>query len=71
MVDEAFQRLGIASFLYGMLIRQARERGIKGFVADVLFSNTGMMHVFQKGGLPVKAHLEGGVFNLTIPFTTE
>ena len=71
VVDETYQRLGIASFLYGMLIRLARERGIKGFVADVLFSNTGMMHVFQKSGLPVKAHLEGGVFNLVIPFVTE
>ena len=54
-----------------MLIRLARERGIKGFVADVLFSNTGMMQVFQKRGLPVKAHLEGGVFNLVIPFAAE
>jgi acyl-CoA hydrolase/GNAT superfamily N-acetyltransferase len=71
VVDEDYQRLGIASFLYGMLIRLARERGVKGFVADVLFSNTGMMHVFQKGDLPVKAHLEGGVFNLAIPFSPE
>jgi GNAT superfamily N-acetyltransferase len=71
VVDEKYQRLGIASFLYSILIRLARERGIKGFVADVLFSNTGMMQVFQKRGLPVKAHLEGGVFNLTIPFATE
>jgi acyl-CoA hydrolase/GNAT superfamily N-acetyltransferase len=71
VVDEKYQRLGIASFLYSMLIRLARERGIKGFVADVLFSNTGMMHVFQKRGLPVKARLEGGVFNLVVPFTAE
>ncbi len=71
VVDETYQRLGVASFLYGMLIRLARERGIKGFVADVLFSNTGMMHVFQKNSLPVKARLEAGVFNLVIPFLAE
>jgi len=71
VVDETYQRLGIASFLYKMLVRLARERGVKGFVADVLFSNTGMMHVFQKGDLPVKAYLEGGVFNLVIPFAAE
>ncbi len=70
-LTRSYQRLGIASFLYSMLIRLARERGIKGFVADVLFSNTGMMHVFQKSDLPVKAHLEGGVFNLVIPFAAE
>jgi acyl-CoA hydrolase/GNAT superfamily N-acetyltransferase len=68
VVDPDYQRLGIASFLYGMLIQLAKERGIKGFVADVLFSNTGMMHVFRKNGLPIKAHLESGIFDLVIPF---
>jgi len=30
VVDEQFQGLGIAGFLYKMLIRLAKERGIKG-----------------------------------------
>jgi GNAT superfamily N-acetyltransferase len=69
VVDENFQRLGIATFLYRMLIRAARERGVRGFVAEVLYSNIGgIMKVFKKGGLPVKAHLEGGVYHLEIPF---
>ncbi|UCD82007.1 MAG: GNAT family N-acetyltransferase [Desulfobacterales bacterium] len=68
VVDEQYQRLGIASFMYDMLIRLAKERGIRGFTAEVLFSNTGMMKVFRKGTLPVKAHLESGVYHLEIPF---
>ncbi len=68
VVDEDYQRLGIASLLYRMLIKLARERGVKGFIAEVLFSNVGIMNVFQKGDLPVKAHLENGVYHLTIPF---
>ncbi len=68
MVDPDYQKLGIASFLYGMLIQLAKERGIRGFVADVLFSNAGMMHVFKKYGPPIKAHLESGIFDLVIPF---
>jgi acyl-CoA hydrolase/GNAT superfamily N-acetyltransferase len=68
VVDEKYQKLGIASFLYKMLIRLAMERGIKGFAAEVLASNRGMMKVFHKGGLPVKAHLESGVYHLEIPF---
>ena len=68
VVDEKYQRLGIASFAYGMLIRLARERGIKGFTAEVLSSNIGMMKVFRHGDLPVKAQLEGGVYHLEIPF---
>ena len=68
VVDEAYQGLGIASYLYGMLIRLAKERGIKGFTADVLASNKAMMRVFEKGELPVGARLEQGVFQLTIDF---
>jgi GNAT superfamily N-acetyltransferase len=68
VVDEQYQGLGIATYLYKMLVRLARERGVKGFTADVLFSNIGMMKVFKKGGLPVKASLEYGEYHLTIPF---
>jgi acyl-CoA hydrolase/GNAT superfamily N-acetyltransferase len=71
LVEETHQGLGIATFLYKMITRIARERGIKGFVADVLFSNTSMMKVFQKGDLPVRAHLESGVYHLTIPFESK
>ena len=68
VVDEKYQGLGIAGFLYKMLIRLAKERGIKGLTADVLASNKAMMKVFEKGDLPVKARLEQGVFELTIDF---
>jgi hypothetical protein len=39
-------------------------------MAEVLFSNFGIMKVFRKGGLPVKARLESGVYHLVIPFST-
>jgi GNAT superfamily N-acetyltransferase len=66
VVDEKHQRLGIASFLYKMLIQLAKEKGIKGFIAEILFSNIGAMKVFRKGQLPVKARLEDGVYHLEI-----
>jgi len=69
VVDEKYQQLGIATMMYEMLVRLAKERGIKGFVAEVLFSNIGMMKVFRKGQLPVKARLESGVYHLEIPFS--
>jgi acyl-CoA hydrolase/GNAT superfamily N-acetyltransferase len=68
VVDEKYQGKGVATFLYSMLVRLAKERGIKGFKADVLFFNIGMMKVFRKGNLPVHAHLEDGVYHLSIPF---
>jgi GNAT superfamily N-acetyltransferase len=69
VVDEAYQGFGIASFLYKMLIRLAKEKGVKGFMAEVLFSNIGAMKIFRKGDLPVKARLEDGVYHLVIPFS--
>lgn len=66
VVDEEYQGLGIATYLYKMLIRLARERGIKTFTSDVLSSNSSMMKVFEKGEMPFKAHLEGGIYHLII-----
>jgi acyl-CoA hydrolase/GNAT superfamily N-acetyltransferase len=69
VVDENYQRLGIGSFLYRMLIRLAKKRGVNGFVAEVLYSNIGgIMKIFKKGDLPVNTQLEGGVYHLEIPF---
>jgi RimJ/RimL family protein N-acetyltransferase len=68
IVDEAYQCQGISTYLYRLLIELARERRLTGFTAEVLFSNTGMMKVFKKGNLPVKANLENGVYHITIPF---
>ncbi len=69
VVDEKYQAIGIATYLYKMLIRLAKERGLQGFTADVLSSNKGMMKVFEKGGELVKAKLEHGAYELTIPFS--
>jgi GNAT superfamily N-acetyltransferase len=67
IVDEKYQGLGVGTYLYELLIRLGKERGIKGFTADVLFSNLGMMKVFRKGCRPVQAVLENGIYHLTIP----
>jgi acyl-CoA hydrolase/GNAT superfamily N-acetyltransferase len=67
-VDEQFQGLGIASYLYKMLIRIGKDRGLQGFTASVLSSNIGMLKVFKKGALPIQMTSESGVCELTIPF---
>jgi acyl-CoA hydrolase/GNAT superfamily N-acetyltransferase len=67
-VDDQYQGYGIATYLYRMLVREGRKRGLKGFTADVLASNKAMMKVFEKGDLPFHAKMGQGVFELTIPF---
>ncbi|RJR48380.1 MAG: GNAT family N-acetyltransferase [Desulfobacteraceae bacterium] len=68
-VDEAYQNLGIASFMLKLLKEAARRRGIRGFTAEVLTSNAAMMKVFEKSD-PVNATVETGSFYLTMPFET-
>lgn len=67
-VDEAYQAVGIGSYMYRMLMKHAKEQGIQGFSAEVLFSNIGMMKVFKKCADRVEARLENGVYELNIPF---
>ncbi len=67
IVDEKYQGLGIASYLYSMLTRLAKERGLQGFSSDVLQSNEPMMRVFRKTGT-VHTKTEYGEYHLTIPF---
>jgi GNAT superfamily N-acetyltransferase len=66
VVDETYQGYGIATYLYQMLAKLARERGAQGMTADVLASNRHMLKVFEKGPYPVQAKMEQGVYALTI-----
>ena len=71
VVDGEYEGLGIASYQLAMLVKLAKGRGIMGFTADVLASNKGMMRVFEKSGLSVKACLGEGAYELTMPFNPE
>ena len=69
VVDENYQGLGIATFLFDMLIRVAREQSIQWFTADVIADNKAMLKVFEKAPFPIRAIMESGIYTLTIPIT--
>ncbi|MFH0821257.1 MAG: GNAT family N-acetyltransferase [Pseudomonadota bacterium] len=64
MVDEAYHGRGIATYLLNYLTEIAQERGVEGFTADVLVSNTPMMKVFEKVPYQVRKSVSEGVFSL-------
>ena len=66
VVDEAYQGLGIATYLYHMLARLARLRGVRRMTADVLATNQAMMKVFEKGVYPIRTRFEDGAYALSI-----
>ncbi len=67
VVDELYQGRGIALFLLELLIKTARERGIQFFTADVIADNKSMMRVLEKSNLQMRAVMEYGSYNLTMP----
>lgn len=68
MVDEEFHGRGIATFLLTYLIEIAKERGIPGFRADVLLSNTPMLKVFEKQPYRLRKNIENGAVTLRFRF---
>ena len=53
LIDDAHQGLGIGSLLFKHLAAIARETGITRFEAEVLPSNSAMLGLFARTGLPV------------------
>jgi hypothetical protein len=54
-----------------MLLRLARERGIRGFTAEILASNKAMLRIMEKESHTMEAKLVHGVYALKAPFDDE
>ena len=69
IVDEEFQGKGVATFMLNYLIKIARDRGIKWFIAYVLPRNEAMLKVFEKSKIEATRSYEDDAlairFNLT------
>ena len=64
IVDEEFQGKGVATFLFNYLIKIARDRGIKWFIAYVLPRNEAMLKVFEKSKIKITRSYDVDVFAL-------
>jgi len=71
IVDEKYQGRGISTYLFNLLIRSAREEGISGLKADVIENNRAMLKVYEKAPYPVQTVLSGGMYKITIPFSSD
>lgn len=66
IVTDAFQRLGIGSWLLGALRIDALHNGIRTFTAEILAGNSAMLHTFERLGAPIASAWEDGVLRLRI-----
>jgi GNAT superfamily N-acetyltransferase len=68
MVSEEYHGYGIATFLLDYMMEIAKERGLKGFHADVLLSNAPMLKVFDRQPYNLRKGIADGVATLEFRF---
>jgi acyl-CoA hydrolase/RimJ/RimL family protein N-acetyltransferase len=69
MVDPEWQGAGLGGLLHARMLEYARERGVRGFRADVLMGNSRMMRVFERAGHRIRVRTSGGVEEVTMLFS--
>ncbi len=67
-VKEDYHGQGIATEILGYLTILAKNEGLHGFTAEVLFENRPMMRVFEKMGFDMKRTIEEGSYSLVLNF---
>lgn len=70
-VRDTWQRRGIGSMLMRRMLAAAKANGLRGFRADVLAVNRGMLMVFQQSGLSVHSRFDGAAYHLEMPFDAQ
>ena len=71
MVDPEWQGVGLGTALQDTITEYARAQGLRGFTADVLKQNSGMIKVFKKSGCNVSWRLEDDAYEVLISFEEE
>jgi RimJ/RimL family protein N-acetyltransferase len=70
-VKEDYHGQGIATEILKYLTILAKNEGLQGFTAEVLFENRPMMRVFEKVGFDMKRTIEDGSYSLVLNFAAE
>jgi len=68
LVDNEYRNKGIATHMFKTLINFARKKGIEGFEAEVLATNTAMLKVFERGPYPFQVEQVSDSLRLIVPF---
>lgn len=68
MIHPDWQGVGLGSTLQSRLIEFARERGLRGFTADILCENARMLRVIEKSGSRITKKVNSGSYEVTMIF---
>jgi len=67
IVDEAYNNLGIATYMVNLLIKLGKERGIERLTAEILSSNRRILRVFKKACPNIESKFEHGAYSIVMP----
>jgi acyl-CoA hydrolase/RimJ/RimL family protein N-acetyltransferase len=68
VVRDDFQNKGVGTELRSYLTMLARKQGLLGFTAEVLATNTPMLHLFEKMGFDIQKRRVEGTYELKMAF---
>ncbi|MES2939236.1 MAG: GNAT family N-acetyltransferase [Pseudomonadota bacterium] len=68
LIDPAWQGTGLGTALQQRMVEHAKARGVRGFVADILPSNTRMIALARKGADHVTVQKDGDGVHVTMVF---
>jgi GNAT superfamily N-acetyltransferase len=67
VVDEQYQKLGIGTYIYNLLIKMAKSGGVNSLIAEVLPYNSKVLTIVKMKGWKVKWNLTNRIYQLIIP----
>jgi len=67
VVDEQYQKLGIGTYIYNLLIKMAKSSGVNSLIAEVLPCNSKVLTIVKMKGWKVKWNLTNRIYQLIIP----
>jgi len=68
MIHPEWQGQGLGSLLQQRMIEYGRAKGLRGFTADVLCENRGMLAVFEKSGCKLSKRVVSSTFEVIMLF---
>ena len=71
MVDPDWQGAGLATTLHHRMVEYARHRNLRGFKAEVLVDNPGMVRVLQHGDHDTRVTTSDGIRTVRMLFVTD
>ncbi len=66
VVQDAWQRKGLGTYLFRRLVEIAAQNGIRRLHAEVLVQNSGMLKIFHRSGLHTETSTEAGVVHVAM-----